>query len=152
MQPYFCLLLLDEIRSIRKVGPLMSELITAFEIPTDAPTDYTQFTQRATFKGLRLGVPRDRFFDLARIDHQEIIDATNTAILKMKSLGAVIEDPADLPSVWALADFTSELTVLRKFSYNKSSFRNRVQSRLAKVPRRLKFKCCPQLGRFNQFQ
>jgi hypothetical protein len=112
---------------------LHAELNIAFEIPEDAPTDYTQFTRRATFKGLRLGVPRDRFFDVARIDHQEIIDAANTAILKMKALGAVIEDPADLPSVWALRDFTSEDTVLRKISPDMSGCRNRLQSRLAAV-------------------
>jgi Asp-tRNA(Asn)/Glu-tRNA(Gln) amidotransferase A subunit family amidase len=139
MQLYFCRSFQDKTHSIRKVGQLHVVLIIASEIPRDTPTDYTQFTKRATFKGLRLGVPRAYFFDMARLDRQEIIDAVNAAILKMKSLGASIQDPADLPSAETFDDFTSEVIVLRKIFHCVSSCRNRVQSRPTKVSRRVKF-------------
>ena len=139
MQLYFYLSFLEKTHSIRKVGQLYTILTIASEIPKDTPTDYTQFTKRASFKGLRLGVPRAYFFDMARLDRQEIIDAVNTAILKMKSLGASIQDPADLPSAETLEDFTSEIIVLRKIFEYMSSCRNRVQSRPRKISRRVKF-------------
>jgi amidase len=89
-------------------------LTVAFEIPENTPTDYTQFTKRAAFKGMRLGVPRDLFFSIDLVGDQEIINAVNAAILKIQSLGATIQDPADLPSVAELRTSTSEVTILRR--------------------------------------
>lgn len=79
----------------REVSLNDSSLIVASEIPSNTPTDYTQFTLNATFSGLRLGVPRKFFFDLKYVEHPEIIEAVNTAIHKISSLGAIIEDPTD---------------------------------------------------------
>jgi amidase len=87
-------------------------LTVALEIPENTPTDYVQFTKNAKFKGLRLGVPREVFFDVSLVGEQEIIHAVNSAISKMASLGAVIQDPADLPSAAELHASTTELTVL----------------------------------------
>jgi amidase len=72
--------------------------VVASDIPADTPSDYTQFTHNATFKGLRLGIPRKIFFDIEYVEHQEILEAANAAINHIKSLGAIIQDPADLPS------------------------------------------------------
>jgi Asp-tRNA(Asn)/Glu-tRNA(Gln) amidotransferase A subunit family amidase len=151
-QPCFCLLFLGQIPSIRKVCLVCAVLIVAFEIPEGTPTDYTYYTRGARFGGLRLGVPRDRFFDLDGLKHQEIIDAANAAILKMKALGATIQDPADLPSVSALRESTSEKIVLGKTFHYVSVCRNGVQSRPAEVSRRVKLQCRGQLRRFDQFQ
>jgi Asp-tRNA(Asn)/Glu-tRNA(Gln) amidotransferase A subunit family amidase len=105
----------DETRSIREVRPtpVFILLIVALEVPAHIPTDYTQFTKYATFKQMRLGVPREMFFNLTYVDDQEIIDEVNAAILKIQSLGATIQDPADLPSVSELVDRPSEDLILR---------------------------------------
>jgi Asp-tRNA(Asn)/Glu-tRNA(Gln) amidotransferase A subunit family amidase len=57
----------------------------------------------ATFKGLRLGVARNIFFDLKFVKQQEITDAINSAIKRMACLGAEIQDPANLPTAEELA-------------------------------------------------
>jgi hypothetical protein len=80
---------------IRRQG----ELMEASNIPRHAPQDYTQFTHNATFEGLRIGVPRKLFFDESLVGSHEIIVAANEAIATMKSLGAVIQDPADFPNI-----------------------------------------------------
>jgi amidase len=87
-------------------------MILASEIPANTPTDYTQFTRNATFRGLRLGVPRLLFFDSTYVD-QEMIYSINNAIHKIKSLGAFIQDPADLPSIYELATSNAEILVIR---------------------------------------
>jgi hypothetical protein len=56
------------------------------ERPKNTPTDYTQFAKYARFTGLRLGVPRELFFDVTEVGHQEIIDAVERAILKLDPL------------------------------------------------------------------
>lgn len=108
-------------------------LIVALEIPENTPTDYTQFTKHATFKGLRLGVPRRLFFDVSVVDHQEILDAVDAAILRIKSLGAIIQDPADLPSAGVLLSSPSENIVLRESFRYVIDCRHRVQSRPANI-------------------
>jgi Asp-tRNA(Asn)/Glu-tRNA(Gln) amidotransferase A subunit family amidase len=85
----------------------------ASEIPSDVPTDYTQFTKNATFHGLRLGIPRKFFFNATYVGSQEIIDAADDAIEKMRSLGAFIQDPADLPTIEELIASYSEAFVMR---------------------------------------
>jgi len=85
-----------------KSTPSWLMLIFALEIPEKNPTDYTQFTKHATFRGLRLGVPRTLFFD--EVDHPEIGDAVDAAIRKIESLGATIRDPVMLPSTEELKD------------------------------------------------
>jgi hypothetical protein len=90
-----------------------SKLIPAFEIPNGFPTDYTQYTKNPSFRGLRLGVPRNVFFNVTYVEHQEIIDAANVAIQKMAVLGAIIQDAADLPSAEELIASSSEITILR---------------------------------------
>jgi hypothetical protein len=74
------------------------ELIIASNIPRHTPQDYTQFTHNATFEGLRIGVPRYVFFHEGLVGSQEIIDAADEVIAAMKSLGAIIQDPADFPN------------------------------------------------------
>jgi hypothetical protein len=49
------------------------------------------------------------------VEHQEILDAANAAIERIKSLGATIQDPADLPSAEDIpaCHTTTEAVVLR---------------------------------------
>jgi len=75
------------------------KLIVASNIPRNTPSDYTQFAKNASFEGLRIGVVRKGFFHQDFVGSQEIVDAADAAISRMKSLGAIIRDPADLPTV-----------------------------------------------------
>lgn len=96
---------------------VFSMLIPASEIPSDVPTDYTQFTKNATFHGLRLGIPRKAFFDVTYVGNQEIIDAADYAIGKMRSLGAFIQDPTDIPTTEELITTYIEAFVMRTRPY-----------------------------------
>jgi hypothetical protein len=86
------------IRWTTRVHLTVLELTIAIEIPGNQSVDYTQFTQNTSFHGLRLGVPRTIFFNESYYENPEIIEVANDAIRKMKSLGAHIQYPADLPS------------------------------------------------------
>lgn len=72
-------------------------------------SDYTQFLDRAGLQGARLGIARQVYFG-----HGSKLDVVvNAAIEQMRQLGAVIIDPADIPTAQQMADSKSELTVLQ---------------------------------------
>jgi amidase len=59
-----------------------------------APEDYTKYLNPKALAGARLGVPRNGFFGV-----QRGVDALmTTALAKLKDLGAVLIDPAELPA------------------------------------------------------
>jgi len=68
-------------------------------------TDYTQFLDKGGLKGARLGIARKHFGFNDRVDK-----LMNDLIGEMKKLGAVIVDPADIPTSGKFDD--SELEVL----------------------------------------
>lgn len=68
-------------------------------------TDYTQFLDKNGLKGARLGIVRKNFGFNDRVDK-----LMNDLIGEMKKLGAVIVDPADIPTSGKFDD--SELEVL----------------------------------------
>ncbi len=61
--------------------------------------DYTRFLHREGLKGARIGIPRAFYFDGGLNAEQKKVMAEAIAILKQQ--GAVIVDPADIPSVVA---------------------------------------------------
>jgi amidase len=70
--------------------------------------DYTQFLKKDGLKGARIGVPRAGFYDKVTVPgadkprgglNPEQLKAMNDAIAVLKEQGAVIVDPADIPSV-----------------------------------------------------
>ncbi|KAJ6557849.1 amidase signature enzyme [Mycena capillaripes] len=63
----------------------------------DSVPDYTTFLSKDALKGARLGVPRTVFIDTAYAPVPGA-DAFTAALKTMKDLGAVITDPADVPS------------------------------------------------------
>jgi amidase len=71
-------------------------------------TDYRQFLDPEGLKGARIGVIRQVFAGFQ--DKVEMI--YNQAIEAMKQAGAIIVDPADLPSAQDIADSRDELAVL----------------------------------------
>ncbi len=70
--------------------------------------DYTPFLDPNGLRGARIGVARKTFFGYSAAA-DAIIEA---AIARMRDLGAVIVDPADLPNADAIASNTGETEVL----------------------------------------
>ena len=70
--------------------------------------DYTQFLNADGLRGARLGVCRQVYFGYSpRSD-----EIANMAIKQMQDLGAIIVDPADIPTAQQMSSSQSELTVL----------------------------------------
>ncbi len=70
--------------------------------------DYTQFLKRDGLKGARIGIPRANYYDKTTPPgaekprgglNAELLKVMNDAIAVLKEQGAVIVDPADIPSV-----------------------------------------------------
>jgi amidase len=70
--------------------------------------DYTQFLKKDGLKGARIGIPRAGFYDKITLPgattprgglNPEQTKAMNEAIAVLKEQGAVIVDPADIPSI-----------------------------------------------------
>ena len=68
-------------------------------------TDYTQFLDKDGLRGMRLGVARKHFGFNDRVDK-----LMNDLLAEMKRLGAVLVDPADIPTTGKFDD--SEFEVL----------------------------------------
>jgi amidase len=79
-----------------------------------APTlDYTQFLDASAIKGKRFGVPRAVFTNNTLTGNKPCINmAFEKALKKIKSLGGVIVDPADLPSAYEILENKSEQLVM----------------------------------------
>jgi len=70
-------------------------------------TDYTQFLDLDGLRGARIGIPRQVYFG-----YSAKTDAiVNAAIEQMRSLGAEIIDPADIPTARQISSSESEDTV-----------------------------------------
>ena len=72
--------------------------------------NYTQFTsaQYATFKGKTLATPRTVFYnEMVNMIPTEEYEALDVAVNHMRSLGAQIVDPGDVPSALELIDFAA---------------------------------------------
>lgn len=85
-------------------GPDPKDKVTLTQ-PTPVP-DYTKALDVHGLKGKRIGVPREAFLDTTvpgRID-PVILQTFEKALDTMRSLGAIIVDPADLPSASDLAE------------------------------------------------
>ena len=76
----------------------------------ERPGDYTRYLNRGGLKGARIGIPRAFFYDKVPIPGEKEPDGglnedqaklMNEAIAVLKREGAVIVDPADLPSIVA---------------------------------------------------
>ncbi|HEX6291650.1 MAG TPA: amidase [Herpetosiphonaceae bacterium] len=71
-------------------------------------SDYTQFLDPNGLKGARIGVPRQGLFGWS----QDADRITNAALGIMQAMGAVIVDPADIPSISDIASSPVEFEVL----------------------------------------
>jgi amidase len=74
----------------------------------DLQPDYTQFLDPDALRGARIGIPREVYFS-----YSEKTDAVaNAAIETLKALGAVIVDPANIPTAKQIDECKTELEVL----------------------------------------
>ena len=71
-------------------------------------TDYTKFLNKDGLKGARLGIAREVYYDY----HPKLDAAANVVIEQMRELGAVIIDPANIPTAKQMAESKNEGTVL----------------------------------------
>src|SRR5258708_19117773 len=58
--------------------------------------DYTRFMKRDGLKGARIGIPRVSFYDRLNLEQTKVMA---DAIDVLERQGAVVVDPADIPSV-----------------------------------------------------
>ena len=79
--------------------------------------DYTRFLNPAALKGARIGVARARYFGYSDVTDKLV----NDAIEDMKSLGAVIVDPADIPTAGKFDDTEYEV-LLYEFKADLNSY------------------------------
>jgi amidase len=72
------------------------------------PTDYRQYLNPDALRGARIGIPREVYTNFS-----EKTDAVFSHVIEtLKSLGAVLVDPADLPSAKKIQSTEAEFTVL----------------------------------------
>jgi amidase len=104
-------------RTVTDAAILLGVLESATPDPDDAATrtctpppgrDYTKFLNPNGLKGARIGIPRTYFYSEAKVPGREkpaggLNEATaalmDEAIAVLKAQGAVVVDPADIPSV-----------------------------------------------------
>jgi amidase len=71
-------------------------------------TDYTQFLDPNGLKGARIGIPRQVYFG-----YSEETDAIAEAVISsMRDAGAIIIDPADIPTAQEITSDSAEIIVL----------------------------------------
>lgn len=71
-------------------------------------SDYTQFLQSDGLRGARIGIARNVYFGYS----QKTDEIINTAIEHMRELGAIIVDPADIPTAKQMSTSEAEFTVM----------------------------------------
>jgi amidase len=104
-------------RTVTDAAILMGAMEGAAPDPNDPATstcerpsgsDYTQFLRPEGLKGARIGIPRANYYDSVQVpgsDHWRggaspaVRAVMDTAIAILKEQGAVIVDPADIPSI-----------------------------------------------------
>jgi amidase len=75
--------------------------------------DYTKALNKHALQGKRIGVPRRAFLDNSITENDPSVNvAFEQALEVIKSLGATVVDPADLPSADELVDSKEERIVL----------------------------------------
>lgn len=78
--------------------------------------DYTRFLDKAGLEGVRIGIPKDYFYDELS---KEQITLAEAAVKLLKELGAVIVEPADIPSA---KEFKEYEVLLYEFKSDMNSY------------------------------
>lgn len=97
---------------------LKRELTSFFVIATESldheiSDSYTSAIIPNGFSGLKIGIPRSHFYNssLTKLE-PEVYSTVDTVFSRMASLGAILEDPADLPTIEELWASKHEKVVL----------------------------------------
>lgn len=89
-------------------GPDPRDPMTAASGAGRAHADYTRFLDAGALRGARLGIAREVYFG-----YSEKTDAVMEGVIEtLRSLGAVLVDPANIPTAKQMGASESELTVL----------------------------------------
>jgi amidase len=78
------------------------------QAPVARESDYARFLDEGALRGARIGVAREVYFGYS----PKADAAAESAIQRMSGLGAVIVDPADIPTAKQMRESEAELTVL----------------------------------------
>ncbi len=78
--------------------------------------DYTRFLDKDGLEGARIGIPKDYFYE--ELSKDQIALAEN-AVKALKELGAIIVEPADIPSA---KEFKEYQVLLYEFKCNMNSY------------------------------
>jgi amidase len=103
-----------------------------------AQVDYTRFLDPKGLKGARIGVPRERFFGY----HPATDALIERALVLMKAQGAVIIDPAPIPTASKLDEPEMEVLLYE--------FKAGLEAYLAGLGERTRVKTLADLIRFNE--
>lgn len=89
-------------RTVRDAALLLNAMVGRDESdpatgtqPQELPADYTAYLDPDGLRGARIGIPRDYYFE--EVSEERLV-LFNRAVERMKELGAVIVDPADIPT------------------------------------------------------
>ncbi|KAF4612723.1 hypothetical protein D9613_011810 [Agrocybe pediades] len=84
-----------------------------FAQPPNVP-DFTKALKKDTFRGKRIGVPRRVFLnDTITQNHPYVNIAFEETLRTIRSLGATVVDPADMPSAEEIIGFRNEIIVTK---------------------------------------
>lgn len=82
--------------------------------------DYTAFLDSNGLQGARIGIPRDYYFEELTEEQLEIF---NTSVNRMKELGAIIIDPADIRTA---RDISYSSVVIHEFKTSLNAYLSRL--------------------------
>ena len=108
--------------------------------PFNAPPDYTKSLNYSAFRGARIGIPRNGFFNFSKTDFA-LMEAFESAIEIMRSAGAEIVDNANFPAFNSSVE-DSIVSIREKYNYKviRTDFIAGIAKYLAKVSTRDKNK------------
>ncbi len=133
---------------------LVLDAIAGFD-PRDTMTQPVPVQQyraaaRGEVRGMRLGVPRNGFFDAS---DPEVIAAVEAALATLRDLGAIIED-VDAPEIWNGRAALGEIIMAEARHYHAASLRDRPQDFgadvLARLNRRTDLSAAELVAAFRQ--
>ena len=102
--------------------------------------DYTRFLDAGALRGARIGVPRNVFFGY----NEKTDTVIEEAIRALADAGAVIVDPADIPTARELTFLGPELTVLLY------EFKHGINAYLSQLPESVRVRSLRDLIEFNE--
>ncbi|CAG7621814.1 Putative amidase AmiD [Paenibacillus solanacearum] len=90
------------------------------------PADYTAYLDRDGLRGARIGIPRNVYHDGLSDEEKQLFEQT---IARLKEAGAIVIDPADIPSAEALKRHRSSV-LLHEFKADVNAYLHKLAPHL----------------------